>query len=216
MKTKNDSPMLSTLLYLVAFICFMGAMVTILGVVTSTIPEVYLFYALGFGVASVMYFAMAKAIHMVLDFLVRTAESNEQILALLTDDYQKVPARHLEILNALLALPSAQTRLPPSGASPSPTANATTTVSSVIAPIPAPLLAGRSPVPAAAPGPSPAAGGGTKPSPRAPVANPVAVAALELKALCANCSTKVAFPPDWLGQEAPCPTCNKPLLLIPS
>ena len=58
MKTKNESPMLSNLLYLVAAICLMGALVKFLTAFNnSRTTEVDLLYALGFGVAGVMYFA---------------------------------------------------------------------------------------------------------------------------------------------------------------
>lgn len=63
------------------------------------------------------------------------------------------------------------------------------------------LFASAAPPPALTPPPPPVATTTTSSEPRA---------------TCIHCSTRIAFPPEGAGQEVPCPTCAKPLLLVAS
>lgn len=56
------------------------------------------------------------------------------------------------------------------------------------------------------------------PSAPAPPPPPVSTSttSTDPRATCIHCSTRIAFPPEGAGQEVPCPTCGKPLLLMAS
>jgi hypothetical protein len=57
------------------------------------------------------------------------------------------------------------------------------------------------------------AGASTKPLPALIRSNPLASSPAEMKTLCGHCAQSVAFPSGMVGQEIPCPTCGKLLLL---
>ena len=178
MNTKYEKPMLAKIFFVCAVIFYIAAALAFLaGIRVSLYPYAkmpnggigVLASALGFGIVGLTYHALSSATHFVLDSLARSADANEQMLALMLAQNSTVPGRNVAA--------------PPSvGLS----SKATHRVN-------APSITTSAPAPARTP-----------------------AASSDPRVTCIHCSTRIAFPPEGAGQELPCPTCGKPLLLVAS
>ena len=176
MNTKYEKPMLAKIFFVCAVIFYIAAALAFLaGIPVAITTERALGLlgvfasALGFGIVGLTYHALSSATHFVLDSLARSADANEQMLALMLAQNSTVPGRNVAA--------------PPSvGLS----SKATHRVN-------APSITTSAPAPARTP-----------------------AASSDPRVTCIHCSTRIAFPPEGAGQELPCPTCGKPLLLVAS
>jgi hypothetical protein len=197
MKTSYPPPAISGWLQCIAVLCFLAAGVCLIGSVASENGNL-LVLSISFLIVGMWHTALAKAVHLALDSLYRSAVANEQMLALM-------PAGN-PAAGATAALPASSsnqgTVLPPAA----PAARAAPPQAIGIRP---PATTSATPHRPALPPPgNPASPAVKQPSPASAAPPPA-----EMKALCIYCSQSVTFPSGMTGQEVPCPSCAKPLLL---
>lgn len=194
MKTKHPRPMLTSVLNISGWFCFLGALGCFL--LAFDRGGNYFAIAIALLITGITNFGMAEAVHLAIDSMARTAESNEQIAAFLTGQSgaasPSVPAGTTS--GSASSTPPALSASPPAPRPPSAAAApATPPASTATAP------SRQTPVPPAAASQPPT----QAPKPRR----------TEPTALCSNCQQKIAFPIAMAGQTVSCPSCATQITL---